>query len=249
MSHDRTLAPLIRKLEALSDLHKDDLAALEALPAAVTSPRAGSHLVRADEPAAYFYVLLDGFAYRSKAAEDGGSQIVSFHVPGDLFDLALLLNERGDTEVVTMGATTVAAIPVRALRKLRTDRPNIADALWRDTLLDAAIFREWILNVGQRPSRERIAHMLAEFVFRRAAAMPDVAERFELPLNQIQIAAATGMTAVHVNRMLKELEDDGALSRSRGHVVIGDPTILKRMAGFDNKYLRPAAMASYDQAD
>jgi CRP-like cAMP-binding protein len=187
--------------------------------------------------------LIDGFAYRSKSTEDGRSQIVSFHVPGDMFDLALLLNEAGDTNVITMGPTKVGAIPLSALRELKAQRPNIADALWRDTLLDAAVFREWILNVGQRDSRARIAHMLAEFVARRAVALPDQAERFAVPLNQLQIAAATGMTPVHVNRMLKELEDEGALTRQGGHVVMGDQTVLKRMAGFNPGYLRPAQIS------
>jgi CRP-like cAMP-binding protein len=241
MSRDGNSQPLIRKLSALSYLEADDLEALAALPATISLPKSGTCLVEANEPSGCFYALVEGYAYRSKSTEDGRSQIVSFHVPGDLFDLALLLNEAGDTNVVTIGATKVAAIPLSALRNLRRERPNIADALWRDTLLDAAIFREWVLNVGQRDSRTRIAHLLAEFVARRAVAIPDDAERFEIPVSQIQIAAATGMTSVHVNRMLKELEADGALSRNGGHVVLSDPTVLKRVAGFNPGYLQPAA--------
>jgi CRP-like cAMP-binding protein len=242
MSISGALQPVVRKLEALSRLDAEDRAALTALPTTITKPRAGSRLITEGKPADCFYALLGGFAYRTKSTADGRSQIVSFHVPGDLFDLALLLNEHGDTSVVTMGATTVAAIQLDALRELKDTRPNIADALWRDTLLDAAIHKEWVVNIGQRDAPKRIAHMLAEFVVRRAAALPNQAARFEVPLNQQHIAAATGLTSVHVNRTLKLLEGQGALTSYAGHVVMDDQAALQRIAGFEPGYLHPVAL-------
>ena len=233
------LDPVIRKLSMLHRLDADDEAAIARLPHTVLNPAAGTFLIDEGTRPEHFFALLEGFAYRSKSLADGRVQIVSFHMPGDLFDLRQLLNDRVGTDVVTLGPTTVAEIPVAALRALKASNPNVADALWQDSMLDSAIYREWIVNVGQREARERIAHMLAEFARRLEAAMPGSSEAFTVPMTQQQISAATGLSPVHVNRVIKRLALDGVFSKRAGRLIVNEPAALDQVADFQPGYLGP----------
>lgn len=167
-------------------------------------------------------LLLHGYACRHKTTSEGARQIVSFHLPGDLLDIQHLLLTRADHSVQAITEVVVAGVPVPALKALALGRPAIAAALWRDSLMDASVFREWVLNVGRRSAKARIAHMLCEFAVRREAAGLGPPDRLELPMSQEQIGDATGLTAVHVNRMLHELEVDGLIERDRRQVRIVD---------------------------
>ncbi len=232
MRHDHVLDPVIRKLNLLHRLNEDDRAALLGLPHTVLAKAAGTFLIDEGTRPDTFYALLEGFAYRSKSLPDGNLQIVSFHMPGDLFDLRQLLGDRVDTNVVTLGPAVVAEIPLGALRVLRESSGRIADALWQDTMLDSAIYREWVVNVGQRDARARIAHMLAEFAQRLETALPGSSEAFVVPMTQQQISAATGLSAVHVNRVVKQLALDGVFTKRGGRLVVGDRSALQQVAQF-----------------
>jgi CRP-like cAMP-binding protein len=186
-------------------------------------------------------MLVTGYACRHKVAANGGRQIVSFHLAGDILDLQHLLLAVADHNVQTITDATIAWIPKVALKRAADGSARIADALWRDTLIDASIFREWVLNVGRRDARSRTAHMLCEFAARREAAGLGSPEDFELPMTQEQIADATGLTAVHVNRMLRALEEDGAITRDRRRIRIVDWQRMRRIADFDPVYLHAAA--------
>lgn len=209
------------------------------LPHVVVSKPAGAYLIEEGTPTKHFYALLDGFAYRSKSLRDGSVQIVSFHMPGDMFDLRLLLGSEIDTDVITLGPATVAEIPLSALRELKSQSTAITDALWQDTLLDSAIYREWVINVGQRDARGRIAHMLAEFAQRLEAAIPGASQAFTVPMTQQHISAATGLSPVHVNRVIKRLALDGIFAKRGGRLVVEDRNALKQAGGFDPGYLGP----------
>ena len=235
------LDALINKLKLLGRLDPADTAALASLPVREETARAGTYLVREGMRVVECCVLLNGYACRNKLTSEGRRQIVSFHIPGDVLDLQHLLLDRADHNVQVITDGTVARIPAEALRDLARARPNVATALWRDTLVDASIFREWVLNVGQRDARSRIAHMLCEFALRRQAAGLGTPERFELPMTQEHIADATGLTAVHVNRMLMSLTNDGIIERDKREIRIADWDRMRRAADFQPGYLHMAA--------
>lgn len=234
-------AAVLRKLDALARLDDADRAAIRALPFAVASARANQFLVREGEPATQCCVLLSGYACRHKTTSEGGRQIVSFHIPGDMLDLQHLLLSRADHNVQTITEATYAVVPSAALQAVAQARPNLAEAMWRDTLIDASIFREWVLNVGRRDAKSRVAHMLCEFASRRDAAGLGNPERFELPMTQEQIADATGLTPVHVNRMLAQLTAEGVIERSGRQIRIVDWSRMRRVGDFDPAYLHQAA--------
>lgn len=238
---DDAFGALIRKLDRLGALDDADKRAIAGLPFRTMTTPPGTHLVQEGDRITECCLLLRGYAFRHKAAANGTRQIVSFHLAGDVLDLQHLLLARADHGVQTLTEATVAWVPIAAVNALVDERPGVGKLLWRDTLIDASIFREWVLNVGRRDARSRIAHMLCEFAVRRETAGLGTPERFDLPMSQEHIADATGLTPVHVNRMLMALADDGVIERSRREVRIKDWERMRRVADFDLDYLHMAA--------
>jgi CRP-like cAMP-binding protein len=141
-------------------------------------------------------------------------------LPGISCDLEGALLNVADHNLQTLTHCELAFIPRSAVRDLILSHPRIGMAMWVDTLIDSSIFREWVVNVGRRDGRARIAHLICEFARRMEVAGLADAAGYELPLTQEQIADATGLTAVHVNRVLKTLTSEGLICRTRRVVSI-----------------------------
>lgn len=238
---DPPLSTLITKLRRLAPIDDEDERALLALPQRVARVSAREHLVREGTVPHECCLLLDGYASRSKLAADGGRQIVSFHILGDILDLQHLFLERADHDVQAITDATVAWIPMTELRALVATRPRIGTAFWRDALIDASIFREWVLNVGRRDAKTRIAHMLCEFIVRCVAVGLGSPDRMQVPFTQEEIGDATGLTPVHVNRMLRELTEEGLIRRTGRALEVMNWQRFRHVAGFDEAYLHAAA--------
>ena len=239
--NDAPLYWLTRKLERVGPLDQQDVDRVAALPCRIEQVPRVRRLVREGNVPDQCCLLASGYACRYKVAANGARQIVSFHLRGDLLDIQHLLLARADHSVETITLATVAWIPKSELLRLAWERPNVGKALWRDCLVDASVFREWVLNVGRRDAKTRIAHMICEFVARCEAAGLGSAASFEFPMTQEQIGDATGLTAVHVNRSLKALDADGAIERDRNHYKVLDWQRLCSIADFDPAYLHAVA--------
>src|SRR5207237_7701283 len=144
---------------------------------------------------------------------------------------------RMDHDLIAVAPSTLGFISHASLRALTRANPNIAEVLWRDTLIDSAIFREWIVNVGQRPAASRLAHTVVELRSRLTIPGRSVGDTFEMPLTQEQIGDALGITPVHANRIIRQLRDDRIVDISRGRVTVLDETKLAELAQFDGRYL------------
>ena len=232
---------LIDKLDRLATLSIEDREILSAIPYSAETVTAGHLLVSEGSTISRCCLLIDGFACRYKLSAEGKRQIVSFHIPGEILDIQHLLLDRADHNVETITPAKIAWVSTEDLKALAFRREDIGQALWRDVLIDASIFREWVLNVGQRDAKTRIAHMLCEFAARLIRSGGATERDCRLPLSQQQIADATGLTAVHVNRMLRSLREDGALAVSSREVRIADYDALRAIASFDPSYLHAAA--------
>jgi CRP-like cAMP-binding protein len=240
-AENHKLGRLIRKLERLAPLDESSRRALVELPIRLEEVPSGRTLVREGDVPEECCVLVAGYACRHKVTREGARQIVSFHMAGDILDLQHLKLSRADHSVETITAAEIAWISMLAMSRLLREQPAVADAFWRDALIDASIFREWVLNVGRRDARSRVAHMLCEFAARRQAAGLGAPEEFDLPITQDKVADATGMTSVHVNRTLRVLREEGALIADGPKVRIADWDLLQRIGGFDQAYLHCAA--------
>src|SRR5207237_214915 len=180
--------------------------AILALPLTVRTVERGQFLVRERELATHSCVMLSGYSIRSKVTATGDRQIVAIHMKGEIVDLQNSLLKVADHSVQMLTSGKVGMIPREAVIKLTMDRPTIGHAMWIDTLVDGSIFREWITNVGRRDARTRMAHLLCEFAVRLRIAGLGHDTRYELPMTQEQLADATGLTSVHVNRTIRGLE-------------------------------------------
>jgi CRP-like cAMP-binding protein len=228
---------MVRKLELRSALGVRDKAALLALPYRAQMVEPSVYLVREGQFPERSCLILSGFAFRHKVTVEGARQIVSVHIPGDFIDLDNTLLNIADHNVQTLTRCEIAFIPRNAIRQLILTHPSIAMALWLDTLIDSSIFREWVVNVGRRDARSRIAHLLCEFARRLEVAGLGEEYDFQLPMTQEQLADATGLTAVHVNRVLMGLARDGLIERHKRHLRIPQWEALRRVAGFSEVYL------------
>jgi len=235
------LAPIldrmIRKFELRAQLGDSDRKALLALPYRRKTMERGQYIVREGAAATTSALIIDGFAIRHKVTADGARQILSFHIPGDFIDLEGSLLASADHNIQALTRCELALVPIQAMLDLMDAHPKIALAMWVDTLVDASIFREWVVNVGRRDARARIAHLLCEFALRLEVAGFAHKEGYELPMTQEQLADATGLTSVHVNRTLKALETTGLVERNKRLVRIPDWARLVEIAGFNALYL------------
>ena len=232
---------ILSRIERLGYLSKGDIDAIRGLRFDVEAAASGQLLVREGAPTERCCLLVSGYACRHKTTRSGGRQIVSFHIPGDILDLQHMLFARADHNVETITEAMIAWVPQDVLRRLIAARPTISAALWHETMIEASVFREWVLNVGRRDARSRIAHMLCEFAARCEAAGLGAQERLRLPMTQEHIADATGLTAVHVNRMLSALRAEGVISGAGKYLQIADPARMREVADFDPAYLHLAA--------
>lgn len=206
--HDHPLAPMLAKLLLWGDLAKAEQEALLNLPYTVRSKSALEFIVREDDRPTHCCVLLSGYAFRHKVAGNGGRQIFSIHMKGDIVDLHNSLLRYADHNIQALTAIHIALIPIDAIKILVAEYSAVGRAMWYETLVDAAIFREWTLNVGRRDAPTRTAHMLCEFAFRLQVAGLGEQSQFELPMTQEQLGDALALSVVHINRTLKKLADE-----------------------------------------
>jgi CRP-like cAMP-binding protein len=197
---------MVRKFARRTELDRDDRDALFGLPFTVKIVEADRYIAREGAPTDASALILAGNAFRHKLTVDGSRQIVSTHIPGDFVHLEGSLLAVADHNVQAMTRCELALVPSATLIKLIDSHPKVGRAMWIDTLIDASIFREWILNVGRRDAKARIAHLLCEYARRVEIAGLANENGYEFPMTQEQLAAATGLTSVHVNRTLKAME-------------------------------------------
>ena len=231
------LKQMIRKFETRASLDDRDREALLAMPYRRTTIEPAAYIVREGDRPEHSCLIVSGFAYRHKMTVEGARQIVSVHIPGDFVDLEGSLLNVADHNVQALTRCEVACVGREAIRELVLSHPKVGVAMWIDNLIDGSIFREWVLNVGRRDARTRIAHLLCEFARRLEVAGLAEEYRYELPMTQEQLADATGLTPVHVNRILMQLSREGLIQRSRRFVAIPDWEDLRRVAGFSETYL------------
>ena len=229
--------PLIRKLESILVLSDEERDVLRNVSGTIKTVGPRQDLVREGDRPHECCLVLEGFVYRYKLTEEGKRQIFSFHIPGDIPDLQSLHIDVMDHSLAALTATKALFIPHETVCDLMRRCPRIGDAFWRDTLIDAAVFREWIMNLGRREAYGRMAHLLCEFYVRLKAVGLTNGDACDLPFTQAELADATGLSAVHVNRTLQELRGEGLIALRAGSLTVLDWERLKEAGEFDPAYL------------
>ena len=182
-------------------------------------------------------LIVAGFACRYKITAEGKRQILSFHIAGDIPDLQSLHIDVMDHSLGTLAPSSLAFIQHDNLRTFMRSHPRLSDLLWRDTLIDAAIFRQWMVGLGRRDAYGRIAHLLCELLVRLRAVELVEDHAFTLPVTQAELGDAFGLSTVHVNRVLQDLRRDSLITLRGVSLKVLDWEGLKKAGEFDPIYL------------
>ncbi|HEY0112510.1 MAG TPA: Crp/Fnr family transcriptional regulator [Allosphingosinicella sp.] len=232
----RLCNPLQAKLATVAALGREDAEVIAQLCGDARDMEARRNVIREGDRPDHVHLIVAGWAARYKLLPSGARQIVAFLIPGDFCDLHVTLLGEMDHSIVTLTKAKVAFIPRGRMEEM-TDRPALAKALWWATLVDEAVLRAWVVNIGRRGAFEAIGHLLCELYVRMRNVGLAADRSFEMPLTQEELADALGLTTVHVNRTLQRMRADGLIVLKGGTLAIPDYERLQDASGFNPNYL------------
>ena len=231
------LRPLISKLEISAVLTDNDALALRELRGEFREFGAREDMLPANAALEDVHFLLRGYAFRYKLLGDRRRQITAYLMPGDLCCPDALADEM-DGGVASLSPVCMLSVPREALYDFLDGHPGIARALRWASIVDGAIAREWIVNLGQRTAPERLAHLLCETFQRLQMVGLTRGDTCDFPATQAELADTLGLSTVHVNRTLQDLRRDGLITLRGKTLVLHDLPALQRLSDFNPTYLR-----------
>lgn len=225
------------KLRARDEISAEEEQAIRGSVAEVRDYPADKTIIEANRPLTVSTLLLEGLMCRYKDLSEGQRQITELHVPGDFVDLHSFTLKHLDHAVLTLTRCKVAIVPHANLDRITERYPHLTRVLWFTTNLDACIAREGEVSLGRRTAIQRTAHLFCELRVRLGIVGLTDGNSYAFDVTQIELAECLGLTAVHVNRVLKELRERGLMEFRGGRVTITDFAELERVADFDSNYL------------
>ena len=239
-ANQAALGLLVHRLGRIGRLSNAERQAVENLPVRLQTLRPRQDIVLDGEKPAHCCLLVEGWAFRYKLLGGGRRQILSFHVPGDVPDLHSLHIDTMDHGLAALTRATIAFIPHESLFDITKRFPGLGGILWRETLIDAAVFRQWITGMGQRDGLGRMAHLFCELYCKLEAMGLAADYRCALPITQSELGDALGLSSVHTNRTLQELRAQGLVTFRSQALSITSWDKLVQAAEFDPSYLQLA---------
>jgi CRP-like cAMP-binding protein len=247
---------LLSRLERLNTLSAADRQRLVDLPLKLVNYPADREIVSYGYSSSRCTFVLHGFLYSHKLVAGSRRQITSFFVPGDVVDLSTLYLPRVDHSIATLGPAVLAFVPHAVLKEVLDESSALAQAFWRETLMQAAIFQEWVVNLGRRDAFARLAHIICELTVRLQSIGLARDLSFSMPWTQMDVADACGISNVHANRIIQELRHLELVHWDFHRLKIRNWEALVRLAGFNDDYLQydaitgsAAAQVAVDQRE
>jgi CRP-like cAMP-binding protein len=242
MASRSNLETFLARLTKRSMLSAQEQQAVLGLPGHAEQVRANHDFVRLGQRVDTSCLVVAGIVGRFTQSREGARQITALHIPGDMCDLHSVVQPVPTSALQALSIATIVRVPHAAIRAIAAEYPAVAEAFWRDCEVDAAILAEWVVNVGRRDGRTRIAHLLCEMATRLADTPTSNDFVFDFPVTQMQLADATAMTAVHVNRTLQALRAEGLIEWQQRIIRVPDWSALAAVAEFDAAYLQTRCM-------
>jgi CRP-like cAMP-binding protein len=238
LSDPSPLHPFLNKLNSRSNLGSDAQRAILALPAHPAQVKANRDFVHLGERVDHSSFVVEGLVGRFGQNREGNRQITAVHIPTDMIDLHSVVAPDACSALQALTVSTILRVPHAALREAARKHPAIAEAFWRECVVDAAVLAEWVVNVGRREAICRMAHLLCEVACRVEGAGRSGNDRFDFPATQTHVADMLGLTPVHVNRMFQRLKADGLIRIEHRTIHVLDWQQLAFVGDFDPGYLR-----------
>jgi CRP-like cAMP-binding protein len=233
-SFDSVLAIKLNTFVALS---RPELARIAEMQANPLNLKRGRQLTQEGDTGHKAFVLQKGWACSFKILPNGSRQIISFPIAGDIIGLRSVLLRTADHSFSAITDAIVSAVEAAHVLQCVTEFPRLGAALLWAASRDEAMVVEHLVSIGRRSAIERTAHFFMELAERLSLIGQATETEFECPLSQFVIADALGLTAIHVNRVLRELRERGLLTVRRKTVKIQDLDGLRKLAGFQGGYL------------
>lgn len=230
-------AAFVRHLSLYGDLAERDRQALLGIRGRIGVVERGEDVLQVGDKPTHVVAVLSGVLQRYTLDSEGNRQIHSFYLANDVPSLEGLHIDIMDTTLGAITTSRVAVISHADMFALFAAHPDVAALCWRQTLVQAAIFREWLSRNSQKPAHAKTAHLFCELLTRAIAADLSDGKSMALPIKQLDLADALGMSTVHVNRTIQVLRSTGLIKFSQGVLTVDDFPSLAAMAGFDPAYL------------
>lgn len=229
--------PFLRKLESVESLTDAERATAVALCQDVRTVARHSDIVSEGNRPRHVHIILRGWAARYSIVPDGGRRITAILIPGDFCDIHVTTLAVMDHGIIAITDCDVAFVPTNQIEKITQSTPVLTRALWRSTLIDESILRQWLVNSGRREAVDTVGLLLCELYARLELVGLVTDNRLKLPLTQEHLGDATGLTTVHVNRKIRELRERGLLNIVDGELYLPSIPSLAKYCGFNSQYL------------
>jgi CRP-like cAMP-binding protein len=228
---------LARKLNRFIPLNPEELKWLAEIQSPPLAVKRGKQLTQEGQTGHKAFVLQDGWACSYKELPNGSRQIISFPIAGDCVGLRSVLLRTADHSFSALTDAVVSTMNGELILKCVTALPRLGTALLWAASRDEAMVVEHLVNIGRRNAIERTAHFFMELAERLSLVGLATETEFKCPLTQFVLADALGLTAIHINRSLRQLRELDLLTLHKGTVKIHNLSGLRKLAGFQGGYL------------
>ncbi|WP_326523156.1 Crp/Fnr family transcriptional regulator [Sphingomonas sp.] len=218
------------------DLTSNEKAALARLEEKSRDIRRGAVLQRENEPSGDLHIVRRGLLMSYVLLDDGSRQILRFYFPGDMLGVPAMIYRESPETIAALVDSEVCPFDRAALSRLFEEHPRVATMILVLSQVERVALTDRLAALGRTSAKARVAALILDMRNRMAAQDKSITDTFSLGLTQEEIGDATGLTAVHVNRMLRQLEEDGLIAREGGRMTIRDQRALARAANYVDRY-------------
>jgi CRP-like cAMP-binding protein len=198
--------------------------------------RRGATLQRANDRVGELFILRKGTMMSSVLLDDGSRQILRFQFPGDMMGLTSLVYREAPETITALSDSVVCPFERSALSEILSAHPRLAALMMVYGQIERAALTDRLAAIGRTSAKARVAAILIDMRNRLRMLDKHIGNSFMLGLTQEEIGDATGLTAVHVNRMLRQIEEEGLIARENGRVTFLDEGGLMRAANYADRY-------------
>jgi CRP-like cAMP-binding protein len=228
---------IIKHFEFYSPLTNQDKNLLDSLEESPIAVGKNEAIWQQGASAEHFYTVRKGWVYAYRNMDDGTRQVLDVFVPGDIVGLREFAFQKSITGLSALTDAEICPFPKRRMIDVFSQSLLLCNIFFMIASRDQSILLERLVNLGRRSAKAKVAHFLVEMSRRLEKTNVDIGNYYQIPLNQSLMADALGLSAVHVNRTLQELKEDGLINPGHGGIELLDLEVLKKVAGFDPSYL------------
>lgn len=226
-------AERLQKHIPLNDAERKALARLEETQRKV---KRGAIIQRANDPVSELFVLRHGRVMSYIIMPDGSRQILRVYFPGDFIGSASTIYNKAPESLVALADSVLCPFDKAGLRVLLEEHPRVAALMFMLSQTERVALTDRLASLGRTSAKARVAAFLLDIINRLRAMDESVTDTFDLKLTQEEIGDAVGLTSVHVNRMIRQMEVEGLIHRSNGSITLRNEQKMAAIGHYTDRY-------------